>query len=510
MKISTSTAFFWGSVLSISMAGALTYRARVEIPNQIAIEQIGDQRDINRFNNDIHSYRNILERRVDHVYQNASLLMSLKDDVDWTPALLGFAKIAGWEGLDFFIMADQGGKNLSYHEGEFAQQNHTPPSAKVAEEVFKTIEPQLKIDETSSGFLMSRSHGPMVYAAGMTQWGSTELPEIFIAILRLTPEVISRFSQRLDLNVSLLGSRSELEQELERFNTPLGKRSTEDTLYSIFYGGDEQELLYLRFDTDPRNFEDSAFSTQILGFLIFFLVSLGLILALMYREILSPINRLAAKMRHIRQHNNYDGILHYRHNDEVGKLVAECNELLRHVKEHTQQLETISYTDALTGIGNRRLFQERLNYQWDLAQRKELAVILIMFDLDFFKQYNDTYGHDAGDLALQKFARLLREVFARDSDVVCRTGGEEFSVLLMAQPVSSIESLILKLIKMLHKEQIEHQGSPSKEKILTCSAGLCRLIPNADMSPSTLINNTDKALYKAKHEGRDQLQIFTP
>ncbi|MBD2858190.1 GGDEF domain-containing protein [Spongiibacter sp. KMU-158] len=507
MKISTTTAFFWSSVLCISIAGSLAYRARVEIPNQLAIEHRADQRDIKRFHTHLTNQREHLEQRVDRVYHTAKLLFSLPDHIDWRSTLPEFAKIAGWEGLDFFILADSQGNSLDIRQGERSTAQDLDETKPLAQEIFRKLGSKLKVDETLSGFLLSETQGPVMYAGGLTQWQDPNLPQVFIGVLRLTPELISEFASRLDFKVTELADHAELSAALKRDHTELGRRSTANTLYSIFHGDNQQEVLYLRFDTDPRNFESRAFSKQLIVFLIFFICSLILILLVMYREILGPINRLSAKMRQIRQHSNYQQVLNYPHKDEIGKLVNECNELLRHVQEHTQQLETISYTDALTGIGNRRLFQERLRYQWDLAQRKVLPVILIMFDLDFFKQYNDTYGHDAGDVALQKFASLLREVFARDTDVVCRTGGEEFSVLLMAQRTETAEQLTQKLLERLRRAGIEHAGN-NKEKILTCSAGICAITPEQDQPSSDLFKHADIALYKAKELGRNQAQTY--
>lgn len=508
MKITTKTTFFWCSVIAISLAGALAYRGRVVVPRQLAIEQRGDQRDIARFEKDLQTYRRLLTDRIERLHRTAELLQNLDSQVDWSIVLREFARVATTKDIDFFIIASESQTPEVFYGQEIQEQLFPPPNNKAINEVYNVIKAKMPdSNEGISGFINSTNDGPLIYAATKSKWVTASEPKTLIAVLRLNSENIRYFSRRLNLNVSALPSRAALEEAMFKDHTELEQRSKNDTLYTIFHDDNGNELLYLRFNTDHRLFEVAAFTKQTMGFLIFFLLSLALMQYLSYRQVLGPVNRTARKMRQIRQHSNYDDILHYQYNDEVGKLIDECNELLRHVKDHTLQLETLSYTDALTGIGNRRLFQERLSYLWQLAERKELPIILIMFDIDYFKQYNDTYGHDAGDIALQKFAGVLQEVFARDTDIVCRTGGEEFSVLLLAQKATTVEALTNKVIAGVLKLNIEHLGNPD-QKVLSCSAGLCRMIPEGGRDTSQLIRSADQALYQAKQQGRNRLQIF--
>lgn len=505
MKITTKATLIAAFTVCSSMTMGLLARELIITPRLIAIERHADLRDITRFEQGMERYRHNLSGRIKRIFAAAGLLQSLGGDIDWHPILLQMAKIGGYEELDYFILSDDAGKNAVLQSGELVDKNQSPPNARAMNEILNHVLPRLDYTKGSmiSGFMSSASDGPLLYAAGRATWTSTRLPEVYIAIRRLTPEMITQFAEQLGLRAQRIGS-AELLEELHRYEIELGQRSGEDTLYSIFNDDDGMPLLHLRFTTDPRAFDDQVFSPGVMTALGFAVLTWIALLYLAHRSFIRPLLNITATMRAIRQDNNYREKLVYRNNDELGKLVDECNELLRHVAEHTSQLETYSYSDALTGIGNRRLFQERLDYQWKLAKRKGMSISAIVFDLDYFKQFNDYYGHEGGDQVLQRFASLLLQIFCRDTDVIARTGGEEFTVLLIDVEEAPAKCLGEALIEALRDQKIVHRGSPRNET-LSVSAGLATMIPDSGSSPETLIRRADAALYIAKHEGRDQI-----
>ena len=174
------------------------------------------------------------------------------------------------------------------------------------------------------------------------------------------------------------------------------------------------------------------------------------------------------------------------------------------LEEKTRALERISQTDTLTGLYSRRYFEEIFVTEWKRAFREKVPVSILMVDIDHFKRINDTHGHIAGDLALQEFARELQAVFRRCSDIICRFGGEEFAVLL---PNTSLENALQRAEVL--RSRTEGMAIIHREKtiFMTISIGVTgRKTPGME-SCRDLITEADDALYLAKKQGRNQVQV---
>jgi diguanylate cyclase (GGDEF)-like protein len=174
------------------------------------------------------------------------------------------------------------------------------------------------------------------------------------------------------------------------------------------------------------------------------------------------------------------------------------------LKKYRDILENLSLIDGLTGIANRRHFDEVFDREWRRALRFTNPLSMIMIDIDFFKDYNDCYGHLEGDECLRTIARIIKESVNRGGDTVARYGGEEFSVLL---PMTGAEKAFYLAEKV--RENIEKMRIPNfRSEIngyVTVSVGVATDIPQRNTSPSTLIDNADKALYLAKNGGRNRV-----
>ncbi|WP_339375570.1 diguanylate cyclase domain-containing protein [Pseudanabaena sp. UWO311] len=185
--------------------------------------------------------------------------------------------------------------------------------------------------------------------------------------------------------------------------------------------------------------------------------------------------------------------------------LAEVESNLRIANQELQKLVDL---DGLTQIANRRCFDERVIYEWQRLYRERLPLSLLMFDVDYFKRYNDYYGHQLGDQALLLIAQAVDQLVCRSADLVARYGGEEFIVIL---PNTNLEGAIT-VGKNLHRViadlQIPHQDS-DVSNIVTVSMGVASDIPKPDQSPYVLINQVDQALYYAKQQGRNRSVIFT-
>ncbi len=173
------------------------------------------------------------------------------------------------------------------------------------------------------------------------------------------------------------------------------------------------------------------------------------------------------------------------------------------LQKANEKLQHLADSDSLTGIANRRHFDEYLDREWQRYSRDKLHLALIMCDIDFFKLYNDTYGHQAGDSCLQQVAGAIGRAVKRPADLVARYGGEEFAALL---PNTDFDGA-LRVAESIHLEvrqlKIVHAQS-SVSDYITLSAGIASTVPSHQESPAALISAADKALYQAKERGRNK------
>ncbi len=173
-------------------------------------------------------------------------------------------------------------------------------------------------------------------------------------------------------------------------------------------------------------------------------------------------------------------------------------------KRDRDQLKLMSSIDALTEVANRRRFDEYLHLEWRRAVRSRYPISLLMIDIDYFKSYNDTYGHQKGDECLRAVASEIEQHLRRPSDMVARYGGEEFSVILPETPSYSAFSLAKHIWSGVGNLNIEHTGS-ARVGHLTISIGAATTIPDENQSISQFIEISDKNLYKSKSEGRNRI-----
>lgn len=163
-------------------------------------------------------------------------------------------------------------------------------------------------------------------------------------------------------------------------------------------------------------------------------------------------------------------------------------------------LANLARIDGLTEIPNRRAFDSQLIKEWNRAKRERSNLILAMIDIDYFKPYNDHYGHPAGDKCLHDFAQFLNQFFKRSSDYVARYGGEEFVVLMSGIELENALELFNQAQKALEAKAIIHEHA-NAHGLLSFSAGLCSVHPQGDQ-PANLLECADKQLYAAKTAGR--------
>jgi len=169
-------------------------------------------------------------------------------------------------------------------------------------------------------------------------------------------------------------------------------------------------------------------------------------------------------------------------------------------------LQRLMNSDGLTGLSNRRHFDEYLELEWRRAMRDQTQLTLLMIDVDYFKAYNDNFGHLEGDEALRKVADAIRECSSRSSDLPARYGGEEFALVLPSTSPAGARLVAEKLRQSIAALGIWH-NAPEPASPLTVSIGLATMTPAPGTSCRLLILAADKGLYMAKHSGRNQVVV---
>ncbi len=188
------------------------------------------------------------------------------------------------------------------------------------------------------------------------------------------------------------------------------------------------------------------------------------------------------------------------------KVEEELKRLNEQLVEANKKLEHLANYDVLTEVANRRNFMEIFDKEWKRNRRNERPLSLIMIDVDFFKAYNDNYGHQAGDECLRRIAPLLEEVLTRPGDMVARYGGEEFVVILPETDLEGTTLIAEKLREKIESAQILHVASTISDYV-TISLGTATTVPSIRKKPDSLIAAADEALYKAKRSGRNRIEV---
>ncbi|AUM13872.1 GGDEF domain-containing protein [Ketobacter alkanivorans] len=167
-----------------------------------------------------------------------------------------------------------------------------------------------------------------------------------------------------------------------------------------------------------------------------------------------------------------------------------------------QYLEKLSREDSLTGLANRRYFDERLKMEWHRCLREKKPLSVILLDIDYFKQYNDHYGHMAGDHCLTQISRALKKEASRPAELVGRYGGEEFILLYPNIDATQIKNTLIRIQQRILELNIPHEGSHVK-KVVTASLGAATVFPVKSLDPEKLVSAADQMLYKSKENGRN-------
>ncbi len=193
----------------------------------------------------------------------------------------------------------------------------------------------------------------------------------------------------------------------------------------------------------------------------------------------------------------------------IANREKEIEKRTEELQQATETLQRLTRMDSLTGIANRRWFAEFLDQNWRNCMRDGKPISLLIIDIDDFKAYNDSYGHQKGDACLRLVAESIKRVVGRASDLVSRFGGEEFVVVLSDTPLDGALKVGEKIRVAIEALAIPHRKA-TRYGIVTVSVGVSSTVPERQMTPETFLVAADRAMYAAKHDGKNHVAYSTP
>jgi diguanylate cyclase (GGDEF)-like protein len=400
-----------------------------------------------------------------------------------------------------------------------------------------------------SGILMT-GLGPMLISSRPILTSENKGPSRGYAIFGqfLTENIIENLVKQTQVNFTIITDNALIKSAIRSASEQLDQnysfaidRAEENQLhiYTVYHDIQRKPAFLIR-TTIPRTIVQNGFATIRFALLSVFIVGLGImiiIILIMKRTIITPISRLTDHVLSLAETQNYSMRLKLNRSDEVGILAREFDKMVEKIEDQTKnlifmnddliqdiskrvelerslqqanrELDNLARIDGLTEIANRRRFDECLNIEWKRTMREKQPLSLIICDVDFFKLFNDTYGHQAGDECLKAIAQLIKNSTRRPSDFSARYGGEEFAVILPntdSKGAANIAELIRSGVQSLG---ILHLSS-SVAHCVTLSLGISCLIPDDSLSVEDLIDIADRALYEAKNQGRNCLVLRAP
>lgn len=267
----------------------------------------------------------------------------------------------------------------------------------------------------------------------------------------------------------------------------------------------------------PRGITEKGLQT--LNFSAGYIVASGITILFVFAFILRnrvffPLEKMACHMGKIEEVGDFSLRLGIKRRDEIGILANVFDKLIDKIECQTLELlrvnsvlKDLSSIDELTQISNRRIFNQHFEYEWKRMKREKKPLSIILCDIDFFKLYNDHYGHQAGDECLKKVASMLKKAAQRSCDLVARYGGEEFVIVLSGTASEGAECVAETIINDFKREQIPHEAS-IVSGFVSVSLGIASAIPSDTCQCEEILKIADQALYKAKANGRNRYETI--
>ncbi len=299
----------------------------------------------------------------------------------------------------------------------------------------------------------------------------------------------------------------------KRFNQV---KSQDDYLY---LGVDNQQgdlMFLLKFPAPKKFYDGSLFDYSVIVGLAISLIVMILFYVFVSIAICNPISQLVKAINHVMQHQDFTYRTNLGGKSELNRLSKRLDQLFALLHKQRQELvrrnerlEEISNTDPLTGLANRRYLKRYLKTLAEHESTRTLPLSFLVIDIDYFKIYNDMYGHSQGDEALKQVGKILLNSTHSATDLVCRYGGEEFVIILQETTLEDAVKVAENLCKAVRAAMIKHAGN-SINNVITISIGVASKPHSEDLDADSLFDRADKALYQAKEKGRNTVVPASP
>ncbi|BFM10769.1 hypothetical protein R50072_09220 [Simiduia litorea] len=393
------------------------------------------------------------------------------------------------------------------------------------------IEPQRPAQglfETRTGYVRA-SEGALVYSASPifpTNLGDDELKSRGTLVMWawLDDQYFQSLAEQTKLDVTaryLVQGEESLESSWRHLLVQSeGLRNADDQLAWLLKDINGEPVYLLSIQFEPLGPEYQLFSQAILvGVIAALLLIVGLALVVKV-WLVNPLTAIGRQMDDITEFGTYEDRLSVRSYGELEQLASQFNLLLDEVcrqqdlarKKHAK-LHLASISDGLTGLANRRYLDQFMDESWEKAKAQRATYSLILIDIDFFKKYNDNYGHAAGDRVLSQVAQLLQSFQPNLEALTARYGGEEFSMVIVGASREAVATLCSSLCAAVREQKIAHLGSSFGH--LTVSVGAVSLFAGEPLPESlggpnplrTIFKAADSALYQVKNSGRNNYKM---
>jgi diguanylate cyclase (GGDEF)-like protein len=519
-----------GSGLIFAFFAQVATRILIELPALYKVESQSDRKDVERALRAINQFAIDLGRAAadygawDDTYEFISLLPSdpLFEEYLASSVSPSFFSVNNIDGAMFISKRRGVTHNVVFNQvTEAVKPNATLELTSLDSLVFAQSKDPFYPSIINHGFSNS-NQGPIVFAASKILNSEPPYKESRGRIIfwRYADEkFFQKIRSALDMDIefqivdNLNGAvdQQAIIKQLSNRSESLLPRDKNNLLYSVINNVDGQPFFFITQKADERTFDDSWLSKS-------FLVGFGttsiilLIISLFFsRTVITKILLVRSVVKDVIVTGNFSKRLQLRGNDEFGQMSDEFNRLLaflqlqeKELKVHSQRLEKLASLDALTGIPNRRSLDEAFDKYWKECGKTRTPLSVLMMDVDFFKEFNDFYGHQSGDQVLKSIAMVLQDNLHKATDFLGRYGGEEFCVILKGTLHNEAQTVGKHLCKAIASLRMLHEKS-SCSSVVTISVGVATVIPDDLLHIAELFKAADEALYAAKEQGRNRV-----
>ncbi len=338
---------------------------------------------------------------------------------------------------------------------------------------------------------------------------SNESGGSLLMIRTLHNELLDRINKSANITLQLNSSPQSFKKREANFFVRDVNASTL-LVGGYLQGFDDKSRVFFSFPYERYQLKETK---KMMISLLFFggllgLLSLIISVMLLRINVVSPLKQLGEHIVTLRKQNSFTSSRLSEREDEIGLLAKAFNHLIETIRQNNELIEKVARIDALTGLANRMDLNEQFEKELRVSCRQRSEMSVLMIDIDYFKKYNDTYGHVMGDEVLKQVAGTLLNSSHRPHDYAARYGGEEFMILLPKTGSEGAQLIAQRVIDNIAALKMEHVGTQLEKKIVSVSIGCLTHLAQKGDTVESVINLADKALYEAKAQGRDRFVVY--